>query len=57
MANKVYEINKNWSDYDITVAECQLNNYGCIYLDEFGCPIDNTYETDEIFLNDTEKRI
>ena len=46
---KTYKINESWSDYDISVAECHLENYGAIYLDEWGCPIDNIYITDELF--------
>ena len=44
----VKEINMNWSEYDRCVAECQLANYGVIYLDEYGLPIDDIYLTDEL---------
>ena len=26
--------------YDLTVAKCHLSNWGVIYLDEYGCPMD-----------------
>lgn len=42
------EINKKWGFYDKTVAECHLNNYGKIFIDEYGCPIDNEYDLMEI---------
>lgn len=38
------QIDEKWSDYDKLVAKCQLENYGKIYLDEYGCPIDNEAE-------------
>lgn len=46
---KTYIINEKWDEYDKSVAECQLENYGVIYLDNYGLPIDNIYVTDEIF--------
>lgn len=33
-------VNPSWNEYDKVVAECHLANYGIIYLDEYGCPID-----------------
>ena len=36
-------INPRWSEYDISVAKTHLANYGVIYLDEYGCPIDDEY--------------
>ena len=44
----VKEINKNWFDYDKLNAQCQLDNYGKIYIDEYGDPIDNEYDMEEI---------
>ena len=41
-------INDLWCDYDKDVASCQLANYGVIYLDEYGCPIDDIYITDDL---------
>ena len=38
---KTNKVNPNWSSYDKSVAECHLANYGVIYLDEYGCPIDD----------------
>lgn len=51
MYTKTYKINENWSEYDKSVAECQLENYSVIYLDDYGCPIDDIYITDDIFEN------
>lgn len=48
---KTNTINESWSEYDKSVAENQLENYGTIYLDEYDCPIDNIYITDDIFEN------
>jgi hypothetical protein len=42
------EINANWSDYDKAVAECQLMNYGKIFLDEYDFPIDDEYLLEEL---------
>lgn len=49
MMPKTTKIAANWSEYDQSVAKCQLANYGIIYLDEYGCPIDDIYVTDELF--------
>lgn len=43
------EINSVWSAYDQSVAKCHLINYGIIFLDEYGIPIDNEFLTDELF--------
>lgn len=45
------EIRKDWSAYDQSVAKCHLANYGVIFLDSFGCPIDNEYETEKLYNN------
>ena len=34
-------IKTDWSEYDQSVAKCHLYNYGQIYLDVYGCPVDN----------------
>lgn len=44
-----------FTGYDGTVAETHLSNYGQVYLDSYGEPIDNDYELDEIE-KDQEKR-
>ena len=44
----ITEINNKWGTYDKTIAECHLNNYGKIFIDEYGCPIDNEYDLMEI---------
>lgn len=53
------DIDPEWSDYDKTVARCQLANYGRIYLDVFESthgivctPCDDTFETDDRFETD-----
>lgn len=33
-------INNVWSEFDKAIGNCHLNNYGVIYLDEYGCPMD-----------------
>lgn len=43
------KINGNWGDYDKTVAKCHLMNYGVIFLDEYGCPIDNEYVLEDLY--------
>lgn len=40
-------INPEWTKYDQMVASCHLSNFGTIYLDEWGFPIDNEYELEE----------
>lgn len=47
-------MNDNWSDYDKSVATSHLNNYGKIYLDGFGSPIDDYDEVDSIRENSNE---
>ena len=44
-------IQKDWSDYNKTLAICQLDNNGVIFLDDYGCPIDNEFQVDEMFEN------
>ena len=45
-------INSTWCDFDKQVANCHLNNYGVIYLDEYSCPMD--IEEVEMLLHPTE---
>lgn len=45
------EIDKEWNAYDQSVAKCHLINYGIIFLDGYGIPIDNEFLTDELFEN------
>lgn len=35
--------------YDYEVARCHINNYGVIVIDEYGYPIDNEFDLDDIF--------
>lgn len=42
-------INPDWSKYDQMVASCHLTNYGLIFLDDWGTPIDNEYELEEAY--------
>jgi len=51
-ADEATRIKDEWSGYDKTVAESQLENYGKIYLDSFGAPIDNEFEAEERFKSD-----
>lgn len=48
-------IDENWSAYDQKVGQCQLLNYGKIYLDEYGCPIDNEAEVEELCRKDRKE--
>lgn len=41
--SKTNKIRECWSAYDQSVAQCHLDNYGVIYLDQYGCPIDDYY--------------
>lgn len=43
----VREINDKWSEYDKMVAQCQMMNYGKIFIDEYGEPIDDEYLIEE----------
>lgn len=42
-------INESWNSYDKTVAGTQLNNFGVIFLDDFGSPIDDEFELEELY--------
>lgn len=42
------EIDDKWGSYDKVVAKCHLNNYGKIFIDEYGYPIDNEYDLVEL---------
>ena len=45
----VTEIDPSWSEYDKSVAQCHLYNYGEIYTDaQYGTPIDNEYDLMDI---------
>lgn len=44
---KTTTIDPKWSEYDRFVAQCQLANFGTIYLDEYGCPIDDEWLDDD----------
>lgn len=41
-------VDGNWSDYDKVVGKCQLRNYGVIFIDQYGCPIDDEYELEDL---------
>lgn len=44
------EIDPGWSDYDKKVASCHLANTGVVIVDtEYGQPIDNEHDLDEIY--------
>lgn len=43
-------INDKWSEYDKTVAETHLRNYGVIFLDtKYRLPIDDLFELEELY--------
>lgn len=44
----VHEINPEWGAYDEITARLQLDTYGCIYVDNYGKPIDNVEDLSEI---------
>lgn len=46
--NIITKINDEWNHYDKLNAKCQLENYGKIYLDEYGYPIDDEYELEKL---------
>lgn len=42
-------IKSTWTQYEKVVATGQLMDFGIIFLDEYGCPIDDEYETNELY--------
>lgn len=43
-------IKQSWSDYDKTIAQSHLNNFGVIFLDDqYNLPIDNLFELEELY--------
>lgn len=44
----VYEIDPNWSGYDKSVAQGMLYDFGEIYVDSYGMPIDDEYWVEDI---------
>ena len=42
------KIQETWRDYDKNVAEVQLENYGIIFLDQYGLPIDDFFQLEEL---------
>lgn len=46
--NVVYEIDPNWSGYDKSVAQGMLYDFGEIYVDSYGTPIDDEYWVEDI---------
>ena len=41
-------INEEWMEYYKKVAESHLTNYGVVIVDEFGNPIDNQFDIDQV---------
>lgn len=41
-------IDESWTEYNKVVAQCQMMNYGKIFIDEYGEPIDDEYLTEEL---------
>ncbi len=54
-AFKTDKIRDDWMTYDKTVAECQLMNHGCIYLDGYGLPIDDEERIEAMLILDGKK--
>lgn len=47
----VNKINPEWNNYDVSIATCHIDNYGCIFVDaESESPIDNEFDLEEIAL-------
>lgn len=42
-------INPAWGSYDKTVAKTHLSNYGVIFTDSYGSPIDDEYTIQEVY--------
>lgn len=42
------KINEAWGEYDKTVGRTHLENWGIIFLDEYGCPVDNEFDLEEL---------
>ena len=42
------EINKDWNSYDQIQGKIHMANYGVIFLDEYGCPVDDEYLLEEL---------
>lgn len=42
-------IDSNWNTYDKMTAQCQLVNYGVIFLDNYDLPIDDEYLLEELY--------
>lgn len=42
------KIDAEWNQYDMAVGRAQLDNWGIIFLDEFGQPVDNSFELEEM---------
>ena len=42
------EIRADWNPYDKSVAKCHLSDYGIIYLDDYGYPIDDFEWLDDL---------
>lgn len=51
------QINPEWREYEQRVGTCHLDNYGKIYLDQYGVPIDNEYELERLVCQDEESAI
>ena len=42
------QMDPSWGSYDRIVATSHLTNYGRIFIDQYGAPIDNEYDLEEI---------
>ena len=42
------KIDAEWNKYDAAIGQSHLDNWGIIFLDEFGLPVDNSFELEEM---------
>lgn len=61
LTRKQYEVlNKikdSWNKYDQQVAKCQLEDYELIFIDEYGCPIDDFEICEQLYSDYKSKAI
>ena len=43
------EIDNSWGEYDQWIGKTQLMNYGVIFADEYGFPLDDEYEVEALY--------
>ncbi len=55
MAKTRKTIDEKWNMYDRSVGMCHLSNFGKIYLDSYGKPIDDEYLVSELVRKERAK--